>query len=294
VPDGGAIALRPRSFGELFDHAITLYIRNFIPFSIIELVQLVPVSAAQTVVQTIAMSSEWRQTSSLLIFLVSFFVLWPLTLGAAANAVSQLYGGSAVDVRACYREAFRRWGAGAAAVAVGATIMLVLAVLALIVTKFFFGPQMALFSGDRSADTIAIGSIGFPIEIASWTLLSLFWLGTIFAVFALMIEKKRTRYALASGFGMAFDREGWWRILALAFGQAAIVFAEYAANQALKRTFTIGHDGWVPVLILLPWGLVVSALMHVLLVVYYYDVRIRRDAIDVQEALERLSPMQPA
>ena len=39
--------LRPLGFGEIFDRAITLYIRNFVPFAAIVMVLVVPLAILQ-------------------------------------------------------------------------------------------------------------------------------------------------------------------------------------------------------------------------------------------------------
>ena len=39
--------LRPLGFGEIFDRAITLYIRNFVPFALIVGVMIVPLAVLQ-------------------------------------------------------------------------------------------------------------------------------------------------------------------------------------------------------------------------------------------------------
>ncbi|HEY9180348.1 MAG TPA: hypothetical protein VIO32_06480, partial [Candidatus Baltobacteraceae bacterium] len=42
-----AALLRPLTMGEIFDRAITLYVRNFVPFSLIVLVVVVPSAVMQ-------------------------------------------------------------------------------------------------------------------------------------------------------------------------------------------------------------------------------------------------------
>ena len=48
--------LRPLGFGEIFDRAITLYIRNFLPFAGIVAVVVLPIAVLQYFIDTSSMT----------------------------------------------------------------------------------------------------------------------------------------------------------------------------------------------------------------------------------------------
>src|SRR5580704_12143566 len=52
-----AMELRPLGFGEIFDRAVTLYIKNFVPFAAIVLVLIVPLGIFQYVLDASAQPS---------------------------------------------------------------------------------------------------------------------------------------------------------------------------------------------------------------------------------------------
>ena len=124
--------LRPLGFGEIFDRAITLYVRNFMPFFAIVLVLIVPlaivqyfVDSSQSVqiaemvrilqhpdakIQTPAASSGPRVNSSpSSSWRLAFYLLWPFALDAVAVGVARLYRNRPVDFSACYRAVLARW-----------------------------------------------------------------------------------------------------------------------------------------------------------------------------------------
>src|SRR5579862_8442027 len=126
--------LRPLGFGEIFDRAITLYVRNFMPFLAIVLVLIVPLAVVQyfldknqsaqidqlikifahpgtTPPPTPNLFSSPGELVAVIAIAFIFYLLWPFALDAVAVGVARLYRGRPVEFRACYAAVLPRWPA---------------------------------------------------------------------------------------------------------------------------------------------------------------------------------------
>ena len=126
--------LRPLGFGEIFDRAISLYVRNFLPFAGIVSVIIVPLAFVQyfldlgsvpqwdQMVQTMTHPNKTPPPPVLPSFLTSpgmlaMFVLlvlvvwlmWPFALNACVVGVARIYRGRPVTFADCYRASLSRW-----------------------------------------------------------------------------------------------------------------------------------------------------------------------------------------
>jgi len=131
------VELRPLGFGEIFDRAITLYIRNFIPIAGIVSVVIVPLAVLQYFLDLASMP-QWDQIVQILthpskaqsappvlpaiftepsvaalfcVLLLLVWAVWPFALNACTVGVARLYRGRPVDFAACYRASLRPWPA---------------------------------------------------------------------------------------------------------------------------------------------------------------------------------------
>ena len=115
--------LRPLGFGEIFDRAVTLYVRNFWPFSLILLFVMLPYSSAQYSLQARSLAqlgdlmnsatgrgqptrSRSMEFGGEVVFtlLVVLVLLVPHSRSApVAMGVARLYRGEPIDVRAATR-----------------------------------------------------------------------------------------------------------------------------------------------------------------------------------------------
>src|SRR5690348_11714675 len=116
--------LRPLGFGEIFDRAVTLYIRNFIAFAAIVMVLVLPLAILQyfldraaqpqfdailkvftnpghTVTQRFPTPYDSPVTIAILVItLLVVYLIWPFSLNAVAVGVARLYRNRPVDFRA--------------------------------------------------------------------------------------------------------------------------------------------------------------------------------------------------
>lgn len=121
-------ALRPLSIGEIFDRAVTIYVRNFVVFTLMVLTFVAPISIVQLVVtpsrtqsitqaidqashpgKTPAPPLSGKQIAALLVIAALALVLAPFANNAVALGVAQLYNGDAPNYAASYRAVLRRW-----------------------------------------------------------------------------------------------------------------------------------------------------------------------------------------
>ena len=125
--------LRPLGFGEIFDRAVTLYVRNFVPFVAIALVMVLPLAIMG---YFIALSSQPQYDWMIRVFqhpsragtqpiptvldspgaltllvatILLSYAIWPFVMNAVAVGVARLYRGRPVEFRACYEVVLRRW-----------------------------------------------------------------------------------------------------------------------------------------------------------------------------------------
>ena len=125
--------LRPLGFGEIFDRAVTLYIRNFVPFAAIVMVLILPSAVLQYLIdrasqpefaalirivqhpeaaRTQPMPSAFNSPLFVVVFaalLLLTYVIWPFALNAVAVGVARLYRNRPVEFAACYKVVLRRW-----------------------------------------------------------------------------------------------------------------------------------------------------------------------------------------
>jgi hypothetical protein len=310
--------LRPLGFGEIFDRAVTLYIRNLVPFAAIVLVVVLPISILQYLLDR---GSQPELDALIRIFthpgsapvqpiptffdsppLVAVFIasivvayfIWPFSLNAVAVGVAFLYRNRPVAFRACYELVFRRWRQVVGLIVVDFVIMLawyiVVFVLALAIVftiaflvnvssaiAFWFGFFMAL-----AVFLVMLPSLA-PLLVA-----------LTFSMYSVVIEELGVFEALRLGFVRIFNRTEFWRAVLFAIATGATLVGGSTVFGILGLAAAFAH---LPGLQAIVEGLgraAITPFAVVLLAIYYFDVRIRREGFDLEASLERLSGPQVA
>jgi hypothetical protein len=303
--------LRPLGFGEIFDRAITLYLKNFKPFFAIVLVVLVPYAFVQYAIDAQQASqvqalfwvfqhphdplpaSLTTPQSPAQIFLyfgiaIAFYGIWIVTVAAVSVGVARLYRGRPVDFRACYRVALSRWPA-MLGVLVWALVVLILwyvMVLAVAVLSFVFAALIAKASAILG---VVVFIVAIVLTLAAFVSALPLFVALTCAMYAVPIERLGPLGALASGFSRVFSKAEFWRATLFALAALAAAFAGSAIVGIVTAILVFEH--W-----LIP-AVALSTLMNaaiapfsiVLLAVYYFDVRIRREGYDLEAELERVA-----
>jgi hypothetical protein len=305
------VELRPLGFGEIFDRAITLYLKNFKPFFTIVLVVLVPYAFVQYAVDA-QQSTQFEALfwvfkhphdplpaalttpqSPAQVFLyigiaIAFYAIWIVTVGAVSVGVAQLYRGRPVDFRACYRVALSRWPSMLGMLLWDLCLLVLWYLLVLVVAVLSF-----LLAALLSKAAVIAGVLAFIVAIvltlaALASALPLFVALTC-AMYAVPIERLGPLGALASGFSRIFSQAEFWRATLFAIAALAAAVAGSALIGVVTALLVFEH--W-----LIP-AVALSTLMNaaiapfsiVLLAVYYFDVRIRREGYDLEAELERVT-----
>lgn len=310
--------LRPLGFGEIFDRAVTLYIRNIVPFVAIVMVLVVPLSILQYISDRISQpqfDAWWRilqhpqQASTtqippvlnspayvvtLLAVAVIAFAAWPFALNAVAVGVARLYGGRPVEFRFCYAAVLRRWPQIFGMLGFELLIFMgwYLATIAVAVVAFLIAALMGALSG---ALAVAFGVAAFAVVfLVMLPLLAPLVVALSFGMYAIVIEERGAAEALSLGFARVFNRAEFWRAMLFAVATTAVIFGASMMFAGIAFLAAVVHLPGLQAIIQSIPNAIVSPFGVVLLSIYYFDVRIRREGFDLEAALDRLTAAQPA
>ncbi|HZY98118.1 MAG TPA: hypothetical protein VFE36_00955 [Candidatus Baltobacteraceae bacterium] len=311
--------LRPLGFGEIFDRAITLYIRNFVPFALIVGVIIVPLAVLQYFLDlssvpeydamvkilthpgkappTPVLPAFLHDPAMLTLFVVLVLVvylLWPFALNAIAVGIARLYRGKPVDFAACYRASLQRWPAviGLLFIELGLILAWYFSFLILSVLSVFAAIAFARVS---IALGVLIGIVLFVVIILALLSIAPLVVSLTFSMYAIVIEERPVFAAVGIGFSRVFNRKEIWRALLFSIAAGAIMFGASMIVSALVMIAMVLH--WVALEVLLTslFRAAVAPFSAVLLAIYYFDVRIRREGYEIEAGLDRLASVpQPA
>ncbi|HEY1656060.1 MAG TPA: hypothetical protein VGF86_13200 [Candidatus Tumulicola sp.] len=307
--------LRPLGFGEIFDRAITLYVRNFRPFFAIVLVLIVPLAVVQyfidssqsvqleamirvlqhpdAKVPTPALFGSPTEIVTLLLVAFVFYLLWPFALDAVAVGVARLYGNRPVEFSACYRTVLPRWGA------ILGTLLLQLGIfIAWYVAFFMIAFLSVLVAAVFARAWLPLGIVGFTLAIlivlAALLILAPIFIALTFAMNAVVIERSGPLAAIASGFARVFTRKEFWRAVLFALAAFAVLAGASLVISVLVWVALLLHAIAVEVIVGSLLRAAFAPFSIVLIAVYYFDVRIRREGFDLEAELEQLTPPAPS
>lgn len=310
--------LRPLGFGEIFDRAVTLYIRNLVPFVGIVMVLVLPLSIMQyfldrdsqpqfdymirvfqhpVIAQSARPPSALASPSALILTAVAVFVaflIWPFALNAVAVGVACLYRAKPVEFRTCYELVLRRWSQILAMIFIQLLVLLgwylavILVVVAIVFLAALFGTLVAGFAfwfGFIAA------ILAFLIMIP---LLAPLLVALTFANYATVIEERGVINSVTLGFARVFNRAEFWRAWLFAIAAGAVVIGASMMFAIFSLLAAFAHLPALEAFIDALPRAVISPFGVVLLAVYYFDVRIRREGFDLEASLERLGGPQIA
>jgi hypothetical protein len=305
-PAGEPVALRPLSLGEIFDRALTLYVRNAALFTLIALVLVLPLAVVQYFIglhesdsfsqllaqiqhpgSVPAQKAGGVETALAIAMVVLAVVLNAFAVVAIAAAVGRLYRAQAVDWRACYAQALRRSAA---------IVVTLLAEIATLFAVFFAGIfavtavlVVAFLFVRASAPLGVIAAIAGAIVGVAWFIaILLCYVAYGFAFDALGVEGAAVGQAIASGFARVFNRSELLRAVLVCLALLVIYLGFAIVSITLAATLETMHLHLVNVAVNAVLSLISTALLGVLLAVYYFDVRVRREGLDMQAELEGL------
>lgn len=311
-----AIELRPLTLGELLDRAFTLYRRNFwlfvgimaipsaltIPFSVLVLSNQnagIPAAAPS------AANLLWIAFLAIA-FLVLLWMVYPMAMGATTYAVSQSYLGQSATVRGSYGKVrgkiWRISSAAGVAILRTAGMMLLIAIGAGIVVAMAAGALGVLARG-RPQQIVGI----FVLAGSALVYLAALVLGAVWAlrysvcIPALLLENLGALASLRRSVQLTQQRR--WHIfvavlLATVVGYVGVIVFQGPFFATMMLTARGGQiPQWIPFAYAVSGavgGAITGPVLIIVLVLLYYDTRIRKEAFDLQFMISSLDHPAPA
>jgi len=311
--------LRPLGFGEIFDRAITLYIRNFVPFAGIVAVVVLPLAVFQYLIDLSSMPqfdqamkilthpnapppttpimptflTDPRVAALFALTLLVVYAVYPFALNAVAIGVARLYRGRPVAFGPCYQASLRRWPQVIGTILIEFAIFLAWYVAFVIVAGLAIGATVLVGSAQLALGVV-VGIIAGLVILAALLLLAPVFVALTFAMNAVVIEEKAVIAAIGSGFTRVFNREEFWRSILFALASIAILGGAGMVAGIFSYAALIFHQIALEVIVTSLFRAAIAPFSIVLLAVYYFDVRIRREGFDLEAGLDRLAEGAPA
>jgi hypothetical protein len=301
-----ALDLRPLTLAELLDRSFSTYKRHlwlFVGIMAVPASIAVVYSAIMQVLQ-FALGIQQQPTPetkpeqllitmipvfiSAVLFLIVYMVIYAFALGATTIAVAHLYNDRAVTAGIAYREV-RRHGWRLILLLLIATLKLGGAWIGLIFIVAIISALLGMVTPILSGLFMIVGMLLAFVAVA--------YLGVRYGVSvpAVVLENRTARQALARSVELTEDHRGRVFLLVL----CAVVIT-YATAALLQGPFMMGAmfvgPGTTTALVLSLTGAVLGAiggmfsgpLMIIGLAMIYYDLRVRKEALDLQMMLEAL------
>ena len=295
----------PLAIGELLDRAVTIFVRNAWLLLGLAALVYIPVAIAQA-----AMSDVWlwyinainaatspRNTGGVpyldpalaqRIGVASFaqLALWiagaPLVTAAIAYVASMRLREQSASFGDSLRFALTRWGR----VVVFVLLWIAAAFAAFFALTLVIGTAVAAFA--RSPALIAVMMIVLFLAFALFALLA-FVCGGVGLIVAIL-EPRNAAFAFATGIARTMNRHSFWRsaLLGLIYLAISMGFSSITSVAGIGMLYSL-HSG-LPLVILNAMAAIVQfAFGVVFMVLYYYDLRVRHEGVDLEALAARLS-----
>lgn len=297
--------LRPLSLGETLDRAVTLVVRNAGTFALTGLLYVLPLAVMQYFVRRTTAGSyqqllaqiqghpgnpdlsafPWGWFAALIAFSC---VCMPFVVAAYAAAIAALYSGRAPDWRAAYLPGLRKAGAillaevfcGAILVGVvmAGSFAFVISLSIVIVLARFAAPLAVVLGIFAGLVLVAFALFVGAVYLALW-----------FAVMTIALEDTSVMGAFSRGFSRVFARGELGRAILVCLCFFAIYLMNFLFSAGVSMLLlTAARLQPLDVAVQAVLQLFFLALFATLLGVYYFDVRVRREGLDIVRQLEEL------
>ena len=312
------VELRPLGFGEIFDRAVTLYIRNFVPFAAIVMVLVLPLAFLQyfidrgsqpdfdAMIRVFQHPGQARNgqlptifdspatVALLAVTALLSYALWPFVMNAVAVGVARLYRNRPVEFRACYEIVLRRWPQIFGLIGIGFLTVFGWYIAAVVVVMTIVLAATALAAAMPPLAVVFVFVAVIFAFLLMLPLLAPLLVALTFAMYAAVIEDRGVIASLLTGFSRVFNRAEFWRAVLFSIAVAAVILGASAMFGAFALLAGFVHLAGLQAVIQALPNAIISPFGVVLLAVYYFDVRIRREAYDLQASLDRLAAPEPA
>lgn len=304
----GPYELRPLSLGELLDRAFALYRRNFWLFAGIMTVPaclLVPANAAYLRANGLqipwdpTLSSRPHNSGFTFVLLFASWIVYAVAQAAATYAVADTYLGRPTTVRASYgRVRGHFWRIIWVSVNVGFRVFGLMFVLV-------FGAAIAAASlfkvigGPASAAVLGFAALAFML--GAFALAVAFAMRYALCLPAMLLEEIKGGASIRRSVLLSDGRRGQI-FLAILLGfllmyatgilfqgpfYAAVAIARIGGRLPIWMALAMPVSGAIG-------GVIAGPLLLIILVIFYYDVRVRKEAFDLQQMMASLPEARPA
>jgi hypothetical protein len=298
--------LRALSVGEIFDRAITIYVRHLVPLTLIVMTLIVPWTVAQGYIfrdQAHGVAAAIQQiehpdpkksmpTGELpLVFLFSFaaLLLAPIVNDAVAVGVANVYSSKVPSYAACFARVLPRlWPL------IGTTLLEGAILLGLYVASVFTLTIVILIGVMFVNAFLPFAVVIFIISALLVLAVFAFFVGLFiafgFATYATVLEDLGPASAVGSSFRRLFARSEFKKLLLMGLSFFALNFGVLMLSATIDAIVELVVSNQI---VELSISAVISsmstAFITVLLAVYYYDVRTRSEGLDLEVDLARLT-----
>jgi len=304
--------LRPLGIGEILDRAVTLFVRRFAVLVLILALVAIPVAILQyasapstagwlediqraialppghgeeqrAILRQLSQQNEVGALGGLLVLLGA--VLSALSTTACVIGVAQAYAGKLPSVREVYREAVRRWPAQLAAAVAYVGIGCALSIALGIAIVFVALALTALAHASRVAAVlvgIPLGLVVLAVFVAAFVLL---YFAAQMTLAAIALEEPNPIRGIAHGLRRTLSPSIFWRtalVATIVFGVSLIgslIVLGIASTASVLTHLTALYP-----VIAVTGAVALNALLTTFVVIYAYDVRVRREGYDLAVA----------
>jgi hypothetical protein len=300
--------LRPLTLGELLDRAFLLYRRNFRLFAGIMVIPsclLIPMRFLRLRNQDVPF--PWHRSPPQLhagaYFFAYLFVYWMIYAvpeAATTIAVADEYLGRHLNILEAYRKIRGRfWRAIGVTLSVYFLTLLLIFLFAVLGAVAGFALTAAMNTGSIPSNPAAI--IPIVLAVAGFALGLLISARYTFSLSAVLLEDMKGRAAIRRSVQLSLGRRGEIFIavlLGLVISFSAAILFEGPLYLAVAVMGIKGHQPtWMVLGLSVLGGLgtaLASPLLMILPVLFYYDLRIRKEGFDLQHMMTLLPDSKPA
>lgn len=300
------VQLRPLGLGEIFDRAVTLYIRNIVPLTIVALAVVLPITIAQyfatandTSYQQLLAQIEHpgrnpatpafpAASGWLPVFIGLALLLSPFATVAIAAATARIYRGEPVLWRDAYAVALRHWITVIVTVVCEIAFVIAVVLAGVVAISVVFASAFLLVRAVPAAGVVVfiLAAIAFLVFLL---FLVMCYMSFAFAFNAIGIEEVPFNTAISRGFSRIFNRTEIGRAAVISLALMA-VYAGLTTVSMIVATLLMGFTH-LTALNSIAQGIVTlisTAFLGLLIAVYYFDVRVRREGLDLAADIQQL------
>ncbi len=296
--------LRPLGIGEIVDRAVTIFVRNFVMFCIIAAFVTIPVAIAgyfaalgsagalESILKQVQHPTPASQAFPAIapwyfLVIVASLLLTPFMYVAIGSAVGQLYASRTSDWKEAYAVALRH---------AGAILMLVLTAVFVYIAVVLGGAIVFGIGGGIAAVVVQVQpAVGIllivlllPLALAYVIVFMLCYLAMALAFQAIGIEEMSFGSALRASFARVFNRRELGRSALICLVFVALEIALMLLSGAVSLALGATHQLLIVQVFQAVLSLIATGFMGVLIAVYYYDVRIRFEGLDLHAQIDAL------